>query len=198
MNAKHKAWIDDFGLRMAVLWLVLSLSVFQPVLAKPTQAQQLKRATGIWQLGYYHHINGAYDSAIHFYQRSIAIHPTAEAYTLLGWALSYKDQFEKAIDACKQAIKVDPDFGNPYNDIGAYLIALRREDEAVPWLEKATRARRYCCYAFPWANLGRIHLRNGRTDDARSAFNRALQYDSTNAVAQEGLSAIREGRLPNY
>ena len=47
MNAKHKAWIDDFGLRMAVLWLVLSLSVFQPVLAKPTQAQQLKRATGI-------------------------------------------------------------------------------------------------------------------------------------------------------
>lgn len=185
-------------LRVVALGLALSVALNQPVPAQPTETLRLKRATGIWQLGYYHHIKGAYDSAIHFYEKSIAIHPTAEAYTLLGWALSYKDQFELAIEACKKAIKVDPDFGNPYNDIGAYLIELRRDDEAVPWLEKATRARRYCCYDFPWANLGRIHLRNGRTDAARSAFNRALQYDEDNAVALEGLLAIEEGRLPIY
>ena len=35
-----------------------------------------------------------------------------------------------------------PTFGNPYNDIGAYLIAKGELDEAIEWLEKAkTRAQ---------------------------------------------------------
>jgi hypothetical protein len=29
---------------------------------------------------------------------------------------------DDAITECHHAIEVDPDFGNPYNDIGAYLI----------------------------------------------------------------------------
>jgi hypothetical protein len=39
-----------------------------------------------------------------------------------------------------RAIQVDPDFGNPYNDIGAYLINLGRHDEAMAWLEQAIGA----------------------------------------------------------
>ena len=35
-------------------------------------------------------------------------------------------QLDEAIEECHRAIRTDPDFGNPYNDIGAYLIELNR------------------------------------------------------------------------
>src|SRR5207253_8419965 len=40
-------------------------------------------------------------------------------------------------EECKKAIAVDPTFGNPYNDIGAYLIERGEHAQAIPWLEKA-------------------------------------------------------------
>ncbi|MDX1512564.1 MAG: tetratricopeptide repeat protein [Gammaproteobacteria bacterium] len=170
----------------------------QPTLAQFDDAWLKKRATGLWQLGYYHQSRGSLDSAIKIYQRSIDTFPTAEAYTFLGWALSFKDQYGAAIENCMKAIDIDPEFGNPYNDIGAYLIELGRDQEALPWLEKATRARRYCCYEFAWTNLGRLHLRRGRIGDARAAFRRALEYDPRNPLALEGLTALAEGRAPNF
>lgn len=171
---------------------------FGTAYAQPVDDPQLRKATAAWKRAYYYHSKGAIESAIRYYRLSIDIHPTAEAYTLLGWAFSHQERYQEAIEACREAIKVDPQFGNPYNDIGAYLIELHRDDEALPWLEKAVRAPRYCCYQFAWANLGRIHLRQGRVDAARSAFDRALQYDGRNRFALEGLAAIEEGRLPNY
>jgi tetratricopeptide (TPR) repeat protein len=62
--------------------------------------------------------------------------PTAEAHTFLGWAYSHAGYVERAIAECKRAIEVDPDFGNPYNDIGVYLIEKGALDDAVPWLER--------------------------------------------------------------
>ena len=67
--------------------------------------------------------------------------PTAEAYTFRGWAYIFSAASTTRSTSAKRAIEVDPAFGNPYNDIGAYLIAKGELDEAVPWLEQAKRAR---------------------------------------------------------
>lgn len=80
-------------------------------------------------------MEGDYDRAVELYLGSLALHPTAEAYTFLGWTYHFQGKIEEAIAECKRAIAVDPDFGNPYNDIGSYLIELNRYDEAIPWLE---------------------------------------------------------------
>ena len=58
-------------------------------------------------------------------------------YTFRGWAVSFLGDLDAAIEDCKRAIRIDPDFGNPYNDIGAYLIEQEEWEEAIPWLEKA-------------------------------------------------------------
>src|SRR5262249_60113491 len=99
-----------------------------------------------------------------FYRLSISIAPTAEAHTFLGWAMSFKGDAEAAIAECHRAIEIDPDFGNPYNDIGAYLVELGRPDEAIPWLERAKTAKRYEPRHFPFFNLARVYARQGRAD----------------------------------
>jgi tetratricopeptide (TPR) repeat protein len=70
------------------------------------------------------HQQGRYEQAVELYRASIAARPTAEAHTYLGWSLGQLGRFEEAIAECRAAIAIDPGFGNPYNDIGAYLMAL--------------------------------------------------------------------------
>ena len=115
--------------------------------------------------------------AIWLYKRSIDLFHTAEAHTFLGWAYSFQNRFQEAIEECEQAILTDPDFGNPYNDIGSYLIALERLDEAIPWLEKATVAKRYQPRHFPWANLGRVYEVLGNTDKALESYLKAHEIE---------------------
>src|SRR5947207_3585116 len=103
----------------------------------------MRRATELWQEAYRHQLQGDLERAIEFYQRSIGVCPTAEAHTFLGWTLSFQGRLEEATRECLKAIEVDPDFGNPYNDIGCYLMQQDKLEEAIPWLEKAKRAPRY-------------------------------------------------------
>ena len=150
------------------------------------------RAELLWRQGYLLHLFGAYEQAVAMFRRSIADRPTAEGHTFLGWSLSHMGQLDGAIAECEKAIAVDPDFGNPYNDIGAYLIELGREDEAIPWLRKAIRAGRYCCYQFPNFNLGKILLERGEVAEAKHLFERALEYDPDYAPANRALEDIRD------
>src|SRR3954468_15938878 len=93
-----------------------------------------EEAERLFRQAYTSQMNGDLDDAIELYRRSIELHPTAEAHTFLGWTFSFQGDSEAAITECKTAIRIDPDFGNPYNDIGAYMIKQGKFAEAVPWL----------------------------------------------------------------
>jgi len=113
-------------------------------------------------------MDGRLDEAIELYKQSIGVYPTAEAHTFLGWAYSMENRLDEAIAECRRAIAVDPDFGNPYNDIGAYLIQLGRIEDAIPWLERAKHAVRYEPRHYPHINLSQIHvMRNDITAAVR-------------------------------
>jgi tetratricopeptide (TPR) repeat protein len=121
-----------------------------------------------------HQINGELGDAIALYRRSIAMYPTAEAHTFLGWAYSMMDRYEEAIAECEKAIAIDPLFGNPYNDIGAYLIEMSRPEEAIPWLQKAIGAPRYATPQYAYVNLGRVHQQLNDPYRALAMFDKAL------------------------
>ena len=148
-----------------------------------------------WRQGYVLHALGAYGRAIERYRKSIELRPSAEGHTYLGWSLSYLGRLDEAIAECRKAIEVDPGFGNPYNDIGVYLIRLGRVEEAIPWLEKALTAERYCCYQFPNFTLGQIRLAGGDVAGAVKFFERALQHAPGYAPALEALKEIRRTTL---
>ena len=120
---------------------------------------------------------GDLDESIRLYRESIAVCPTADAHTYLGWAYSFQGRIDDAIAECEIAIKLDPEFGNPYNDIGVYLMQQQRLDEAIPWLEKAKLAKRYEPRHFPYLNLGRVYVTKGMINKALEEFRGVLQIN---------------------
>jgi tetratricopeptide (TPR) repeat protein len=118
-----------------------------------------------------------FDDAIRLYKESIALYPTADAHTYLGWAYSFKGRINEAIAQCEIAIELDPDFGNPYNDIGVYLMQQEKLDDAIPWLERAKNAKRYEPRHFPYINLGRVYLTKGMLQKALEEFGGALEIN---------------------
>jgi tetratricopeptide (TPR) repeat protein len=144
-----------------------------------------------FEAGYAHQMAGRLDEAVESYRRSIAARPTAEAHTFLGWALSFQGRHEDAIAECKIAISVDPSFGNPYNDIGAYLIELGRHEEAVAWLERAKAASRYEPRHFPYFNLARVYVKQNRLREAIAELRQALGIEPRYAIARREIERLQ-------
>src|SRR5438552_4302827 len=149
------------------------------------EADPRTAAAAYFRQAYEQQMAGEYQQAIEFYTRSIAAFPTAEAYTFRGWTYSFLGDYNRAIAECLEAIKVDPEFGNPYNDIGAYLIEQGKWREAIPWFEKAMAAKRYEARAYPHFNLGRVyeHLREWTKAKRCYAHAYALDHRYVTALA---------------
>jgi len=150
-----------------------------------------EQAWEYFQKAYELQMQGNLEGAIVCYTKSIDLYPTAEAYTFRGWTYSFMGKLDEAIEDCHKAIAVDPDFGNPYNDIGAYLIQRGQLDEAIPWLEKAIQAKRYESRCFPHMNLGRIWERKGQWLKAMDAYQKALEANADYLQAAQALQRLQ-------
>ncbi|MGH7773816.1 MAG: tetratricopeptide repeat protein [Candidatus Binatia bacterium] len=152
----------------------------------------IERAVQLFEKAYRCQMEGELEEAVRLYRESLHCYPTAEAHTFLGWTFSFQGRYDEAIEECKKAIAVDPDFGNPYNDIGAYLINLGRPEEAIPWLEKAIQSRRYEAYHYPHCNLGRVYAAKGMLKKALEEFEKALNIDPSYTFARQAIEAIKQ------
>lgn len=141
-------------------------------------------ATEYFNKAYKLHLSGNIKEAIEAYKKSIDYYPTPKAHTYLGWAFSLNGRFEEAIEECKIAIQLDPNFGNPYNDIGSYLINLNKYDEAIYWLEKAIAAPDYDARHFPFYNLGRVYEKKGDWFTALNYYSESLSINPNYELAR--------------
>jgi Tfp pilus assembly protein PilF len=148
-------------------------------------------ALKLWQQAVDAQMRGNLDEAVRLYQASLACCPTAEAHTFLGWAYSFLGRLDDAIAECRRAIAVDPEYGNPYNDIGSYLITSGKLDEAIPWLERAIAAPRYEPRHYPHCNLARVYRAKGMLRKAIDELDAALAIQPAYAYARRELAAIR-------
>ncbi|NBX93790.1 MAG: tetratricopeptide repeat protein [Proteobacteria bacterium] len=135
---------------------------------------------------------GQYEQARDNFKKSHGEHASADALTYWGWMEYQLGNIEKALILCKRAIKVDPDFGNPYNDIGSYLVVLGREDEALEWFQKAIEAKRYEARHYPHINLGRLFLNRNLPMRALQEFKKANDLFPNDATIQDAIRSITE------
>ena len=138
-----------------------------------------------------HQMAGEIEESIRLYKESIALCPTADAHTYLGWAYSFQGKLKDAIVQCEIAIQIDPDFGNPYNDIGAYLIEKGDLISAAPWLERAMLAPRYESYYYPHFNLARVYEQRGRLFEALKEYKAAIDLNPKYALAVRAFRSLQ-------
>lgn len=143
-----------------------------------------------FEKAYQHQLNGELDDAVKLYKLSISLHPTAESHTFLGWTYSMQGKIDEAIKECEAAIQIDPDFGNPWNDIGAYLLEKGKYEEAIPYLDRAKKAKRYEPRHYPHFNLSRVYVKQGRYDEAVSELREALKLYPQYTAARQQLGHI--------
>src|SRR3990170_2001317 len=158
---------------MAPIFRLAAPGEFEPMTCSEVHTKALE----LVQRAMNHQMAGEVDESIRLYKESIAVHPTADAHTYLGWAYSFQGRIDEAIAQCEIAIQLDPQFGNPYNDIGVYLMQQQKFDEAIPWLERAKQAQRYEPRHFPYLNLGRVYVTKGMINKALEEFRGVLQIN---------------------
>jgi len=150
-----------------------------------------ENALELWREGTARLLAGDLAEAIDLFTRSLEICPSAEAYTFRGWAYSFTGNLDRAIEECRKAIATDPTFGNPYNDIGCYLMEQGKLDEAPVWFERAKKASRYEPRHFPYSNLGRLYAARGDIAEALAEFEGALAENPGDPMALKYLETLK-------
>jgi Tfp pilus assembly protein PilF len=150
-----------------------------------------ENALELWREGTARLLAGDLAEAIDLFTRSLEICPSAEAYTFRGWAYSFTGNVDRAIEECRKAIATDPTFGNPYNDIGCYLMEQGKLDEAPAWFERAKKASRYEPRHFPYLNLGRLYAARGDVAEAMAEFEGALAENPGDPMALKYLETLK-------
>lgn len=161
---------------------------------KEIKTPEKREAVELFNDAYEAQMASDFDAAIKLYKKSIRAFPTAEAYTFLGWAYSFKGEYDLAIAECVAAISVDEDFGNPYNDIGSYLIAKGNYFDCVRWFKLAIKAKRYEARAYPHFNLATVFERRGKFLEAANHYALALDEQPNYKQAYAALRNL-QGRL---
>ena len=130
------------------------------------------------------HTNGKLADAILAYQASINLYPTPKAHTSLGIVYSLQGKFDLAIEECKKAIDLEPEFWEAYDNIGSYMVILCREEDAIEWFEKAMNLNDETSYYLPYFHLGKIFEKKGDWMKALRYFNKAVTINCNYEPAQ--------------
>jgi tetratricopeptide (TPR) repeat protein len=147
------------------------------------------RARDLVERGYRLQLEGQLDRAKDCFLESITLEPTAEAHTFLGWALAQEGRVDDAIAECERALTLDPELGNAWSDIGAYLLEKGESEAAKHYFERALDATRFERHHYAHYNLGRVYLKQGLLMSALEAFRKAVSLEPRHRSARK---AVRE------
>jgi Tfp pilus assembly protein PilF len=134
--------------------------------------------------------SGNVQKAITIYKNSLKILPTAEAHCFYGWALSQLGRLDLAIQECHKAIRLNPGFGNSYNDIGSYHVRKGLWRDAIHWFERAKKIPDYESPHFPFINLGRLYAAQGSSFRALREFKQALKFAPSDQQLKDAIQKI--------
>lgn len=98
---------------------------------------------------------------------------TASDYAKQGDAFFFENRYEEAINAYNQALQLQPDLADTWNNRGVVLTRMQRYDDAIASYEQATKIRPN--YPDAWNNRGVVLLELQQYQDAIACYEQAIQ-----------------------
>src|SRR5207253_7403537 len=96
-----------------------------------------------------------YDDALDAYQRAVASKPIASAYYHIGWIYNDRDDFDNALSALQQSVRLNPNDAVAFNELGYSYRNLKQYDQALSAYRQAISVR--SDYATPYYQIGWIY-----------------------------------------
>jgi cytochrome c-type biogenesis protein CcmH/NrfG len=109
----------------------------------------------------------------------------AIAWFYLGFAYGELGRLNDAIEAYRQALRIDPEYAFAWYNIGTAYSKLGRHNDTIEALRQALRIGPE--HALAWFNIGNAYNALGRHNDAIEALRQALRIDPEYAVAWSNL-----------
>ena len=118
----------------------------------------------------------------------------SDAYQVLALIAEREGDRDLADSNFRRAISLDRDNSRARNNYAAMLFSQERYRESYEQLERVAGDTSYEGQALAFEGLGRSALRMDQVDDARIAFQRALQLDGNLIIAALELSLLEFGQ----
>jgi tetratricopeptide (TPR) repeat protein len=142
-----------------------------------TNIDNIQKASAHYKLGISYLNDNNVQPAFVEFQKAYELNPNdKEVLSAIGiiYLLKFED-FPKAIDFFKKAIKVDPEFSEAYNNLGVAYEKSGRFEDAIGSYKKALSNLLYRTPEKAYYNLGRLYYKLSRYDDAIDAYKEALK-----------------------
>lgn len=131
---------------------------------------------------------GNLQAAINSYMASLNIRPTARSFTNIGIVLVDAGQYDVAIEASQEALKLDPTASLAQLNIGVAYVRQSKFLEAAEAFRETIKMDPTAVSAY--FNLGVSEEKLGNMDGARKAYEEALRLDPGLEVAREKLAGL--------
>ena len=134
--------------------------------------------------------------AMDLFKQASRIKPAIAHYSV-GNALMDKGRTSEAIEEYRQALRINRDYAEAYNNLGSALLLIGRTSEAIDQFEEALLINPD--YAEAQNNLGNALVQTGRALEAINHYKNALRMTPTSASAHNNLGAAlaEMGRIPD-
>ncbi|MCX6927392.1 MAG: tetratricopeptide repeat protein [Verrucomicrobia bacterium] len=147
-------------------------------------------------LGFYYTALGNAEEAKRAFRAALADQPSCQySWQGLAMALVEQQQYNEAIAACQEALKIDPLLAPAHSTIGLALTRLGQTNEALMQYSEALRIQPTLAEAH--YNLANVLVNLGRINEAREHYEASLRTDPSSSDAHNNLAymLVREGKL---
>jgi len=193
-----------FNVKVVVIMVVAVLFAAATAMANPAQAKQY--------LLQGHKLLKAkqYDKAIQYYNYSIKLSPSADAYYYAGLANFMSGKKPEALSNAQQALKLNPAHaqakalmakaggsgaasggkGQKYLVMGHKYLKMKQYDMAIKYYKASAKVQpTYQAYQF----LGTAYYKKGDMDNARTAYEKSLSLNPNNPSVRNILAKMGSG-----
>jgi tetratricopeptide (TPR) repeat protein len=155
------------------------------------------QADDIYSKAILYFLDEDYKKALPLFKQYLQTHPdsSSDAWTMAGYCYGRLNLHQEAIQACKEAIRLKPDFALPHASLGGSYFELGRYQEAIQEYKEAIRLKPD--FAEVHYILGDAYSKLGRYQEAIQSYKEAIRLKPDFAKAHFTLGQVY-GYLESY